>query len=88
MYTAQHICSIDNAAGDGWVDVLVVVDGLLAVTEVTLTGSTENVRDQLTVAQLAQIRAAIDRVESQLLAQLRRASDDDRAADYWSGRAA
>lgn len=88
MYTAQHICSIDNATGDGWIDVLAVVDETLAVTEVTLTGSTENVRDQLTVAQLAQVRAALDRVESQLLAQLRRASDDDRAADYWSGRAA
>lgn len=86
--TAVHICTIDDATGDGWVDVRVTVDASLGIQEVTLTGSTENVLDQLSIAQAGQVRAAIDQVETQLLRQLREAGAEVRAAEYWEGRAA
>lgn len=88
MLTTTHVCTIDDAAGDGWVDIVATVDSTLAIQRVTLTGSTENVRDELTVAQIAQVRAAIDQVETQLLRQLREAGAEVRAAEYWEGRAA
>lgn len=88
MLTTTHVCTIDDAAGDSWVDVVVTVDSTLAIQRVTLTGSTENVLDQLSIAQAGQVRAAIDQVETQLLRQLREAGAEVRAAEYWEGRAA